>query len=62
VVRSASSRADVRAVMRQQASKLLKQLKAQHVGDPNSTATAHRQDCIDTLSSALDASVVRSNP
>ncbi|MGC4062678.1 MAG: zinc-dependent metalloprotease [Aquabacterium sp.] len=62
VVRGASNRADVRAVVRQQAIKLLKQLKAQHAGDPNSTASAHRQDCIDTLSRALDASVVRASP
>jgi hypothetical protein len=62
VVRGASNRADVRAVMRMQALKLLKQLKAQPAGDPNSTASAHRQDCIDTLSRALDASVVRPSP
>jgi hypothetical protein len=62
VVRGASNRADVRAVLRMQAARLLKQLKAQHVGDPNSTANAHRQDCIDTLSRALEASVVRPSP
>ncbi len=62
VVRGASARADVRAIMRQQAVKLLAQLKKQHGGDPNSTAYAHRQDCIDTLSAALQASVVRNAP
>lgn len=62
VVRSASNRADVRAIMRQQAVKLLAQLKQQHGGDPLSTAYAHRQDCIDTLSAALQASVVRNAP
>lgn len=62
IVRSTSSRADVRAIMRLQASKLLKQLKAQGGGAPNSTPEAHRQDCIDTLSAALQASVVRVTP
>ncbi|MGQ0596537.1 MAG: zinc-dependent metalloprotease [Aquabacterium sp.] len=62
VVRGASARADVRAIMRQQAVKLLAQLKKQHGGDPNSTAYAHRQDCIDTLTAALQASVVRNAP
>lgn len=62
IVRSTSSRADVRAIMRQQAVKLLQQLKAEHGGDPSSTPSAHRQDCIDTLSSALQASVIRTAP
>jgi hypothetical protein len=62
IVRNGSPRADVRALLRQQASKLVKQLKAQRVADPNSTAAAHRQDCIDTLVSALDAGVVRPTP
>lgn len=62
IVRSGTTRADVRAIMRQQAQTLLKQLKADHGGDPNSTSHAHRQDCIDTLSSALQASVVRAAP
>ncbi|HEX5356597.1 MAG TPA: zinc-dependent metalloprotease [Aquabacterium sp.] len=62
IVRSTSPRADVRAILRQQAIKLLHQLKAERGGDPNSTASAHRQDCIDTLSSALQASVVRTAP
>ncbi|WP_152606351.1 zinc-dependent metalloprotease [Aquabacterium sp. NJ1] len=62
VVRGASARADVRAIMRQQAVKLLALLKKQHGGDPNSTAYAHREDCINTLSAALQASVVRNAP
>lgn len=62
VVGGASARADARAIMRQQAVKLLALLKKQHGGDPNSTAYAHRQACIDTLSSALQASVVRNAP
>lgn len=63
VIRGATARADVRAIMRQQATKLLRQLnKAQRQGDPNSTAHAHVQDCIDTLTSALQASVVRTAP
>ncbi len=62
VVRGASARADVRAIMRLQAVKLLAQLKKQHSGDPNSTAYAHREDCINTLSAALQASVVRNAP
>lgn len=62
IVRNGTARADVRAIMRQQALKLLQQLKAAPRSDPNSTASAHRQDCIDTLSSALQASVVRTAP
>lgn len=62
IVRSNSARADVRAIMRQQAVKLLQQLKAERGGDPNSTANAHRQDCIETLTRALQASVVRTAP
>ncbi|WP_290639246.1 zinc-dependent metalloprotease [Aquabacterium sp.] len=62
VVRSTSARADVRAILRQQAVKLLAQIKSERGGDPNSTANAHRQDCIETLSSALQASVVRAAP
>jgi hypothetical protein len=62
VVRGASSRADVRAMLRLQATRLLKQLHAQHVRDPHSTAAAHRQDCIDSLTAALQASVVRATP
>lgn len=62
IVRSGTSRADVRATLRLQASNLLKQLRADHQGAPNSTAYAHRQDCIDTLTSALTATVVRAAP
>jgi hypothetical protein len=62
LVRGSSVRADVRALMRAQATRLLKQLAAQHRGDPASTAYAHRQDCMDTLRSALSATVVRTTP
>jgi hypothetical protein len=62
LVRGGSSRADVRALLRLQASTLLKRLRVQHDTDPRSTAAAHRQDCIDTLQAALQASVVRAGP
>ncbi|MEY2843877.1 MAG: hypothetical protein RI920_1914, partial [Pseudomonadota bacterium] len=62
VVRTGSSRADVRAVMRQQAQRVLKHLKDHRSGGPESTAEAHRQDCIQTLSAALQANVVRNTP
>jgi hypothetical protein len=62
VVRSASGRADVRALMRQQAQRLLSHLRDHKFGGPDSTAEAHRQDCIQTLSAALQASVVRNTP
>jgi hypothetical protein len=62
IVRSNSARADVRSIMRQQALKLLKQLKSAREGDPNGMDDAHRQDCIATLNSALQASVLRTTP
>jgi hypothetical protein len=62
VVRSASGRADVRSLMRQQAQRLLSHLREHKFGGPDSTAEAHRQDCIQTLTAALQASVVRNTP
>jgi len=58
----AGGRADVRAIVRQEAQTLLQRLQAQSGrGDP-STAAAHRRDCIDTLRTALAATVVRAAP
>lgn len=62
LVRGGSGRADVRALVRQQARLVLQHLQRQAQGEPRSTAAAHRQDCIDTLSSALQASVLRAAP
>jgi hypothetical protein len=62
VVRSASNRADVRAVVREQARSLLAQLKGRHWGSASSTSEAHRRDCIETLERALKASVTRTSP
>ncbi|RZK99408.1 MAG: DUF5117 domain-containing protein, partial [Rubrivivax sp.] len=63
VVNAASNRADVRAVVREQARSLLGVLRASHWGNsPSDTSEAHRQDCIDTLARALDTSVVRTSP
>ncbi|MDO9234896.1 MAG: zinc-dependent metalloprotease [Aquabacterium sp.] len=62
IVRGGSNRADVRAIFRANASALLSELRTQHHESPTSTAYAHRRDCIDTLSAALSASVVRSAP
>ncbi len=62
LVRGSSNRADVRANLRMQARVLLKKLRAAHGGNPTSVAQAHRQDCIDTLSSALNAPLVRVAP
>lgn len=57
------TRADVRAQLRQQARLLIDQLRRTSTGgDPDSTAQAHRRDCLDTLQRALDASLVRSTP
>jgi len=41
---------------------VLKHLKDHRSGGPESTAEAHRQDCIQTLSAALQANVVRNTP
>jgi Met-zincin len=62
VVRASAGRADVRAVVRQQAQRVLQHLKAHRSGGPDSTAEAHRQDCIQSLSAALQANVVRNTP
>jgi hypothetical protein len=63
VLRSSSNRADVRSVTREQARSLLATLRASPWGSgPLDTSEAHRLDCIDTLASALDASVVRTSP
>ncbi|RZI81828.1 MAG: hypothetical protein EOP38_17925, partial [Rubrivivax sp.] len=63
VVRSASNRADVRAVVRDQARSLLSQLKkTKRWPSANGTSEAHRLDCIDTLERALNASVIRTGP
>jgi hypothetical protein len=61
VVRS-SGRADVRALVRQEARDLLKQLERTAVGDRASTPAAHVRDSIDTLRAALQATVVRASP
>lgn len=55
-------RADVRAQVRQQARALMAQLQKPISRDPDSTAEAHRQDCLETLKRALDASVQRTTP
>jgi hypothetical protein len=62
VVRSGSGRADVRALVRSQAQRLLTHLRDHKFGGPDSTAEAHRQDCIQTLTAALQANVVRNSP
>lgn len=63
VVRSASNRADVRSVVREQARSLLVALRASPWGSSAAdTSEAHRLDCIETLVRALDASVVRTSP
>ncbi len=59
VVRS-GRRADVRAVMRDEARNLVRSLKAAPGGD--AVTAAHRRDCIETLQRALDAGVVRTAP
>jgi hypothetical protein len=58
----AGGRADVRAIVRQEAQTLLRHLQTQGNRDQASTAAAHVRDCIDTLRVALQASVVRSSP
>ena len=62
VVRGSSGRADVRALARAQAQRVLAHLKALHSGGPDSTAEAHRLDAIQTLSTALQANVSRQSP
>lgn len=53
-------RADVRAVVRDEAQRLASRLAATRGGD--AIEAAHRRDCLDTLRSALQASVVRTTP
>ncbi|AWI53888.1 hypothetical protein DEH84_10950 [Aquabacterium olei] len=53
-------RADVRAVVRDEARRLASRLAATGGGD--AIEAAHRRDCLDTLRSALQASVVRTTP
>ena len=62
-----SGRADVRAQLRQQARELMAQLQKpvstrSMNRAPDSTAEAHRQDCLETLKRALSASVQRTTP
>ncbi|MGE5450856.1 MAG: zinc-dependent metalloprotease [Acidobacteriota bacterium] len=67
LLRGASARADTRAAIREQAKSTLAQLKGTHraprADRGDATAwQAHRQDCIDTLERALQASVIRVTP
>ena len=66
LLRGASSRADTRAAIREQAKTTVAQLKGQRVsaGDKSEAAAwqAHRQDCLDTLERALQASIIRTTP
>ena len=62
VVRSASNRADVRAVVREQARGLLAKLQASQWNSDSGTSEAHRRDCVETLARALEASVIRTAP
>jgi hypothetical protein len=63
VLRSASNRADVRSVVREQARNLLTTLRSSPWGSSaSSTSEAHRRDCVETLERALNASVVRASP
>ena len=58
IARNDSDRADVRALLRGEATQLLAQLRAQKPG-ADAIEAAHRRDCIDTLASALSPSIVR---
>jgi hypothetical protein len=66
LLRGASSRADTRAAIREQAKTTVAQLKGQHTASANKSEVAawqaHRQDCLDTLERALQASVIRTTP
>ncbi|MDE2593765.1 MAG: zinc-dependent metalloprotease [Burkholderiales bacterium] len=67
LLRGASARADTRAAIREQAKSTLAQLKGARKapkGDASDAAAwqAHRQDCIETLERALQASVIRVAP
>jgi hypothetical protein len=61
VLANDSIRADARALLRTEASELLRQLRARPQGGDELDA-AHRRDCIDTLSTALSASMLRQAP
>jgi Met-zincin/Domain of unknown function (DUF5117) len=56
------NRADVRAQVRHQAQLLVAQLQKPVSKDADSTAEAHRRDCLETLQRALSASVQRTTP
>jgi hypothetical protein len=64
IVRNSSDRADVRALLRHEATQVLNQLRGRSNDKtgPGGLEAAHRRDCIDTLASALSASVVRVAP
>jgi hypothetical protein len=62
VVRHASARADVRALMRQEAKGLLAQINARLGKSRDAATQAHLQDCADTLSTALQAATQRTSP
>lgn len=66
LLRGASSRSDTRAAVREQAKTTVAQLKGQHTASANKSEAAawqaHRQDCLDTLERALQASVIRTTP
>lgn len=59
VVRPGTDRADTRAIVRQHALHLLTQLRATSGHGSDRVEAAHRRDCIDTLSQALAANLVR---
>ncbi|MFT3856419.1 MAG: zinc-dependent metalloprotease [Aquabacterium sp.] len=64
VVRKASDRADVRAMLRDEARQLQRQLQssAPRPAHADTAEAIHRQDCLDTLNTALAASVIRTTP
>lgn len=67
LLRGASVRADTRAAIRDQAKTTLSQLKGLRAAPRGTKADAaswqaHRQDCIETLERALQASVIRATP
>ncbi len=62
VIRNASARADVRALIRQEAKGLLTMLRARAPQARDAATQAHLQDGIDTLTTALQASALRTSP
>jgi hypothetical protein len=62
LVHNSSDRADVRALLRNEATLVLRGLRAKASGSAQGIEAAHRRDCIDTLSAALSAQVVRLAP